>query len=74
MDAKTEAELRQRISDYIRLRSLTWHEGIREAITMVIADAEERLRQLEKSAQVHRNEQETAQEAPRGGTEVLSSG
>jgi hypothetical protein len=65
MDAKTEAELRQRISDYIRLRSLTWHEGIREAITKVIADAEERLRQLEKSAQVdHRNGQETAQEAP----------
>ena len=65
MDAKTEAELRQRISDYIRLRSLTWHEGIREAITKVIADAEERLRQLEKSAKVdRRNEQEAAQEAP----------
>ena len=74
MDAKTEAELRQRISDYIRLRSMTWHEGIREA-TKVIADAEERLRQLEKSAQVdRRNGQEAAKEAPRGGTAVLSSG
>jgi hypothetical protein len=54
MNTKTEAELRQRISDYIRLRSMTWHEGIREVITKVIADAEERLRQLEKSAQVDR--------------------
>ena len=72
MDAKTEAELRQRISDYIRLLSMTWHEGIREAITKVIEDAEERLRQIEKSAP--RNGQEATQEAPRGGTEVLSSG
>jgi hypothetical protein len=75
MDAKTEAELRQRINDYIRLRSMTWHEGIREAITKVIADAQQRLRQLEKSAQVERRiGQEAAQEAPRAGTDVLSSG
>jgi hypothetical protein len=74
MDAKTEAELRQRISDYIRLVAMTWPEGVREAIFKVIADAEERLRQLEKSAQGRRNGQEIAQEALRGGTEVLSSG
>lgn len=75
MDAKAEAKLRQRISDYIRLRSLTWHAGIREAITKAIAEAEERLRHLEKSAQVdRRNGPETDQEAPRRSTEMRSSG
>jgi hypothetical protein len=50
MNAKTEAELRQRIADYRRLRTLTWQEELREAINKVIAEAEERLRQLEKPA------------------------
>ena len=74
MDTKTEAELRQRISDYIRLGAMTWPEGVREAILKVIADAEERLRHLEKSAQVdRRNGKEAAQEARLGSTEMLSS-
>ena len=43
MDAKTEAQLRQRVADYRRLGAMTWPEGVREAIVKVIAEAEERL-------------------------------
>jgi hypothetical protein len=47
MDAKTRQELRQRIADYRRLRTMTMDKPALERIDRIITETEERLRELE---------------------------
>jgi hypothetical protein len=47
MSTKSAQELRQRIAEYNRLRTLTMDKQAREALDSIIAETEERLRQLE---------------------------
>ena len=47
MDTRTAQELRQRIAEYRRLRTVTMDKQAREALDSIIAETEERLRQLE---------------------------
>jgi hypothetical protein len=47
MDTRTAQELRERIADYGRLRTMTWDKQALERIDRIIAETEERLRELE---------------------------
>jgi hypothetical protein len=47
MDTRTAQDLRERIADYRRLRTMTWDKQALERIDRIIAETEERLRELE---------------------------
>jgi hypothetical protein len=47
MTTRTAQELRERIAEYRRLRTVTWDKQALERIDRFIAETEERLRELE---------------------------
>ena len=51
MNSATADELRQRLADYRRLRTMTWDAQALGAIDAILAETEERLRALEQSRQ-----------------------
>jgi len=46
MDTGTLQQLRKRIAEYRRLRTMTWDKQALEAISRIIAEAEDQLRKL----------------------------